>query len=151
AELGRMVAAIAFGLLAAALLAVPVSGLVDSPQARTGALLAAVPLSLSMGAAEWSLLWYRERTQQLLRGTASLKVFRRRAQWILLGGVAQYLLAAALLTAAAVAIATGAGMIEFDPAMLPATGAYLALGGAMFLALLLQALGDYKAALLACA
>ena len=36
---------------------------------NVGALLAALPLSLSMGAAEWSLLWYRRRTQRLLRET----------------------------------------------------------------------------------
>ena len=58
-----------------------------------GALLAALPLSLSMGAAEWSLLWYRRRTQRLLRDDHADPGVRGQGPAVLLAALLQYLAA----------------------------------------------------------
>ena len=118
---------------------------------NTGAVLASLPLALSMGMAEWSLIWFRRRTQRLLRNTQSLSAFARRARLVLFGALAQYLMAAALLIAAVVSVASATRLVQPHWAVLPEVSAYLALGGAMFLALLLQAFGSRAFPLLACA
>jgi hypothetical protein len=142
----------AFGFLAAALLAFPIAvGILADQGARAAALLAPLPLSLSMGAAEWSLVWYRTFTQRRLRNTDDLRWFATTARLALVAAVLQYLFVAALLIAAVVTVATESGFIPIQPALLPELGAYLALGGAMFLALLLQAFGGRSFTLLACA
>ena len=118
---------------------------------NTGALLAALPLSLSMGAAEWSLLWYRRRMQRELRTSRNIREFGIRARLVLSAAQLQYLGGAVALTAVAVAIAAGAGLVHSNQAILPELAVYLALGGAMFTALLLQAFGDRLFPLAACA
>ena len=141
AELRAALPAIGFGLVAAGLLAFPVAAGPDGHGGiNTGALLASLPLSLSMGAAEWSMLWYRARTQHLLRVTASLPVFRAKARLVLLIALLQYLLGATALTVLVAAIAGATGLVHLRWAYLPEVAAYLALGSAMFLALLLQSL-----------
>src|SRR5262249_56128334 len=71
--LGALPAA-GFGLVAAGLLIFPVAaGVHGRGGINVGALLAALPLSLSMGAAEASLLWYRRRTRRLLPPPCSLR------------------------------------------------------------------------------
>jgi hypothetical protein len=143
--------AAAFGLVAAGLLIYPVAaGPHGHGGINVGALLAALPLSLSMGAAEASLLWYRRRTQRLMRTTREMRGFGLRARLILLGAVLQYVAAAAILTAAAVFIADATGLVHFRPEYLPQLAAYGALGAAMFLALTLQALGSRIFPLVAC-
>jgi hypothetical protein len=140
-----------FGLVAAGLLVFPVAaGLPGHRGANTGALLAALPLALSMGAAEWSLIWYRRRTQRLLRGTRSLPAFATRARLMLLAALVQYQVAATLLTVAVVAVASATRLVRPHWELLPEVAAYLALGGAMFLALLLQAFGSRTFPLIAC-
>ncbi len=135
--------AIGFGLVAAGLLIFPVAaGVHGRGGINVGALLAALPLSLSMGAAEGSLLWYRRRTQRLLRTTRDLGAFGLRARLVLLAAVLQYVAAAAALIAAAVAIAGATGLAHPHRSDLPQLAAYLALAAAMFLALMLQALGS---------
>ncbi len=144
--------AVGFGLVAAGLLIFPVAaGPHGHGGINVGALLAALPLSLSMGAAEWSLLWYRRRTQRLMRATRDMRGFGLRARLILLCAVLQYVAAAAVLTAAAVVIADATGLVHFERAYLPQLAAYGALGAAMFLALTLQALGSRIFPLVACA
>lgn len=142
AELRNAAPAAAFGLVAAGLLAFPVIAGADGHGGiNVGALLATLPLSLSMGAAEWCLLAYRRRTRQLLRTTQDLRVFARGARLVLGLAVAQYLLATIALTAAASWIAISTGLVTPGPGLMAELGVYLALGCAMFLALALQALG----------
>jgi hypothetical protein len=142
-----------FGLLAAALLALPVATRLSGHNvANTGALLASLPLALSMGPAEWALIWFRRRTQRLLRNTRSMPVFSARARLALFAALLQYLLSAVVLTTAVVAVATAARFLHPHWALLlPEIGAYLTLGCALFLALLLQAFGIRIVPLLACA
>jgi hypothetical protein len=131
--------AIAFGVVAAGLLAFPiVAGPEGHGGLNTGALLASLPLSLSMGAAEWSMLWYRRRTRRLLGSISRLRKFRLRARLSLLTALLQYLCGTAALIAAAVAVAAATGFAHPNRADLPELVAYLTLGSAMFLALLLQ-------------
>jgi hypothetical protein len=152
AELRAAVPAAMFGLVAAGLLAFPVvAGVPGHAGVNVGALLATLPLSLSMGAAEWCLLRYRRRTRELLRSTRDLRAFGRRARLTLASALAQYLLAAILLTAAATWIAIATGLVAPSSLLLPELGVYLALGGAMFVALALQALGVRIVPLAACA
>lgn len=141
--------ALAFGLLAAGLVVFPV--LAADPDAASSAMLGAFPLSLSMGAAEWILYRYRRSTQRLLRSVGTLHTFTVRARLALAAAVAQYLVAATTLTAATVAVAVRTGLIPAQWQPSPELASYLALGGAMFVALLLQAMGDRMLPLLACA
>jgi hypothetical protein len=144
--------AIGFGLVAAGLLIFPVAAGPDGHGGiNVGALLAAVPLSLSMGVAEWSLLWYRRRTQRLMRTTRDLRGFGLRARVILICALLQYVAAAAVLTAAAVAIAGKTGLVHPKLAYLPQLATYGVLGAGMFLALTLQALGSRVFPLVPCA
>ena len=141
-----------FGLVAAGLLVYPfAAGLPGHQGTNTGALLASLPLALSMGAAEWLLIWFRRRTQHLLRGTRSVPAFAARARLTLLAALVQYLIAAALLMTVVVAIASTARLVHSHWAVLPEVTAYLALGGALFLALLLQAFGSRAFPVIVCA
>jgi hypothetical protein len=152
AELRGALPSAGFGLVAAGLLVFPVvAGLAGQQGPNTGALLAALPLALSMGAAEWLLVWFRRRTQRLLRATRKLTTFAFRARLVLFAALLQYLTAAVLLTVAVVAVAAAAHLIRLDWALAPEVAAYLALGGAMFAALLLQAFGIRILPLIACA
>jgi hypothetical protein len=127
----------AFGLVSAGLLAFPVAAGPDGHGGiNIGALIAAVPLSLSMGAAEWSLLWYRRRTQRVLRVVSTPQRFAAKARPVLLLALGRYLAGALVLTAAAVGAA--AWLIHPPWAAAAEAGIYLALGAAMFLMLLLQ-------------
>jgi hypothetical protein len=143
--------AIGFGLVAAGLLIFPVAA---GPHGRggvnVGALLAALPLSLSMGAAEACLLWYRRRTQRLLRTIRDVREFGLRARLIMLAAVAMYLAAAVVLIAATVEVAGRTGLAHPQLAYVPQLAAYLALAAAMFLALTLQAFGSRIFPLVAC-
>lgn len=120
-----------FGAVTAGLLVFPlVAG------GTSNAMMAVLPLSLSMGAAEWLLYRYRSATNRLLRRSRLVSDFTARSWWPLLGALAQYLLSTAVLMA--VARELGATVDPQWTGML-AYEAYLALGGALFLALLLQA------------
>jgi len=118
---------------------------------NTGALLAAVPLSLSMGAAEWLLLWYRRRTRLLLGSSRDLTRFRRRARLLLAAALLQYVCGTAALIAAGAALAAAVGLAQPSRADVPEMAAYLMLGAAMFLALLLQTMRLRAVPLLAAA
>jgi hypothetical protein len=140
--LGALPAA-GFGLVAAGLLIFPVAaGVHGRGGINVGALLAAVPLSLSMGAAEASLLWYRRRMRRLLRSTSDLRVFGIKARLVLVAAVLMYVAAAAVLIAMALWVVSAAGLAHPHRSDLPQLAAYLALAAAMFLALLLQAFGS---------
>ncbi len=140
-DLRPALGAIAFGLVAAGLLTFPVvAGPAGFGGINVGALLASLPLSLSMGAAEWSLLAYRRRTRQLLVTGQEFAGFTRKARIALLAAFTRYAVVASALTAATVAVAAGTGLVAHPLQYLPELVAYLMLGGALFLALLLRAL-----------
>ena len=142
AELRGALSQAQFGLSAAGLLAFPVAinGFGAGSDVSAVAVLT-LPLSLSMGAAEWSLYRYRRDVQALLERCRTPHRFRSPARRVLLGAVLRYLAVAAVLIAATVAVLRGsvADTAVGTAAVLGAS--YLALGGALFLALLLQALG----------
>jgi hypothetical protein len=138
-ELRTAVPAIAFGVVAAALLTFPViAGPHGHGGVNPGALVSSIPLSLSMGAAEWSLLWYRRRTRRLLQRVREIPVFRVRARGYLLAALIQYLAGTTVLIGISVAIAAKTNLIPVHWSIAPEAAAYLVLGAAMFLALLLQ-------------
>ena len=129
-----------FGLLVAALLTFPLLAATfvpGEPKLAAAALLGALPLSLSMGVAEWRLYAYRGRIDRLMRRAANLEEFGGRSKLILAGVVTEYLLAAVLLVAAVLGLAGLAG-IRLQWTDLPSYLGYVALGGALFLALLIQ-------------
>ena len=104
-----------------------------------------------MGAAEWMLVWFRRRTQRLLRTTYHLQAFATRARLMLAAALLQYLVATVLLTVVVVVIATASRLIHPEWAALPQIAAYMALGCSMFVSLLLQGFGSRIFPLVACA
>jgi hypothetical protein len=139
AELRAALPAIAFGVVAAGLLIFPiVAGPEGHGGLNRGALLVSIPLSLSMGAAEWSLLWYRRRMRRLLSSTTGLHEFRRYSRRVLFVTSLQYVCGTVALIVAGVTVAAWTGLAHLGRADLPVMVAYLMLGSAMFLALLLQ-------------
>jgi hypothetical protein len=140
AELRGALPSASFGLVAAGLLVFPVTQVHGG--AATGALYVSLPLALSMGGAEWALVEFRRRTQRQLRSTRLLAAFAARARAALLTALLQYLACAVVLTVAVTAVAGLTGLMHLQVAALPQIAAYLVLGGAMFVALLLQAFGS---------
>jgi hypothetical protein len=138
-ELADALPAMTLGLVAAGLLSFPVvAGVSGNGGANPGALVASVPLALSMGIAEWSLLRYRRGTRALLMRTDDPRWFRQRASLRLLAALALYLAGTVALAGMALAVAALAGQVAPGAAVLAAIAGYLVLGGAMFLVLLLQ-------------
>ena len=125
-----------FGLVAAGLFAFPVAA--GMPGHASAGLLVSLPLAMSMGAAEWMLIWFRRRTQRLLRSTREPRAFATGSRLT-------------LLAAAVAAVAAGTRLAHPDLGVLPQVAAYLAVGGAMFTALLLQAFGSRVVPLACCA
>jgi hypothetical protein len=138
-----------FGLVAAGLFAFPVAA--GLPGHASAGVLVSLPLAVSMGAAEWILIWFRRRTQRLLRGTGELRAFATRARLTLLAALLLYLAVTAALTAVVAAAAAAAQLSHPGLGVLPQVAAYLAVGGAMFTALLLQAFGSRVVPLACCA
>jgi hypothetical protein len=129
-----------FGLLVAGLLVLPLLAARfahGGQSVGTATLLGTLPLSLSMGIAEWRLYGYRSRIEKLMRRTGFLAEFGRRATLVLIGVLVEYLLGAALLLGGVVTLAAVAG-IHPHWTDVPAYLGYLVLGGALFLALLIQ-------------
>ena len=135
--------AVGFGVVAAGLLIFPVAaGPHGHGGINVGALLAALPLSLSMGAAEACLLWYRRSVQRLLRTSNQIRAFGTRARLILLVATAMYLAVTVALMTLTVVVAAQTGLVHPSLAYLPQLGAYLILAAAMFLSLMLLAFGS---------
>jgi hypothetical protein len=129
------------GVTAAGLLTFPVvAGVTGHGGGNIGVLVASVPLALSMGVAEWSLLRYRRATRRLLGRTDDPAWFRRRAKQLLLFALGRYLLGTLVLIGAAVSVAALTGQVKVDATILLSVGGYLMLAAAMFLVLLLQSL-----------
>jgi hypothetical protein len=138
-----------FGLVAAGLFAFPVvAGL---PGHASAGLLVSLPLAMSMGAAEWMLVRFRRRTQRLLRSARELRAFAAGARLALFAALLAYLAVTAGLIAAVAAAAAGTGLAHPGLGVLPQVAAYLAVGGAMFTALLLQAFGSRVVPVACCA
>jgi hypothetical protein len=141
-ELRAAMPAIAFGVVAAGLLTFPiVAGPEGHGGLNRGALLVSIPLSLSMGAAEFSLLWYRRRMRRLLGSTTALPEFRRRSRRVLFVALLQYVCGTVVLIVAGVTVAVWMGFAHPSRTDLPVMVGYLMLGSAMFLAILLQTTG----------
>jgi hypothetical protein len=152
AELAAALPTVAFGALAGALLIfIPaVRALNPGPDARTdiGAALAlTLPLSVSMGGAEWLLFRFRSATHRAMAETRTLPAFGRRATVALVRVTTGYLVLLVLLVLAAIGLArllTG----ELPDAR-PVVAAVL-IGPALFLALLLMSFDLRGPAVLAC-
>jgi hypothetical protein len=132
AELVTALPAVAFGAVVGALLILtPAVRALDpqpGPRASVGAALAVLlPLSVSMGAAEWLLFRYRAATHRAMAVSRNFRWFRRRAATALLRVTAGYV---AVLVAL-----LGAGAVLSRE--LPHLGVVL-IGPALFLALLLM-------------
>ncbi len=129
-----------FGLLVAGLLVFPLLAARFAHGGQsidTAALLGSLPLSLSMGIAEWRLYGYRGRIEKLMRRTGFLAEFGQRSALVLVGVLVEYLLGTALLLIGVVTLAAVAG-VHPHWTDLPAYVGYLVLGGALFLALVIQ-------------
>ena len=139
AELRAALPAALLGLAAAGLLALPVAAGPDGTGGPSpGAVIAAVPMALSMGAAEGSLAWFRRRGQALLRATGDPRWFGRRARLALAGALSAYLAVTVTLVSLAAAVAALTGQVTRGWPVLAEAGGYVLLGSALFSVLLLQ-------------
>jgi hypothetical protein len=142
---------VAFGLLAGGLLsfgAVYAMLRPGSPGGVRAGAATALPITLSMGAAEWLLFRYRAQLHGLAGRAGTLTAFTRRARLALAGAVGGYLAILAGLTALVSAAGTATGAFTLGPG-LAATS--VALGGALFTALVLRSFGFAWIVLTGCA
>jgi hypothetical protein len=152
AELAAALPTVAFGALAGALLIfIPaVHALDPGPEPRVGigsALALTLPLSVSMGGAEWLLFRYRSATHRAMAETRTLRGFGRRAAVALVRVTTGYLAVLVLLFLAAVGLAR---LLTGElPAARPVVAAVL-IGPGLFLALLLMSFDLRGPAVLAC-
>jgi hypothetical protein len=138
-ELRDALPAVALGVTAAGLLSFPVvAGASGHGGGNVGALIASVPLALSMGAAEWILSRYRRGARRLLSLTDDPYWFRDRARLLLLAALSQYVSVAIMLVGAALGVALLSGQARLSPEVVASAVGYLLLGAAMFLVLMLQ-------------
>ncbi|TDD73300.1 hypothetical protein [Actinomadura rubrisoli] len=137
-----------FGLLTGGLLTFTLLCAVAGRPVPAGSTTVAVlSLSLSMGVAEWILYAYRRRVYHLLRTHTDMPGFARAARVTLGSALARYM---ASLTALVTVSALIAGL-PTSGATLRVLGGFVGLGGAFFLALVLQACGRVAVALTTCA
>jgi hypothetical protein len=128
------------GVILAGLLSVPaVEGVSGHGGGNVGAVIVSVPLALSMGAAEWSLLRYRRTGRRLLWLTDDLRWFRGRMARQLLVTLAQYMSATIALVSLAISVALLSDQVSLSATLLLSVVSFLLLGASMFLVLLLQA------------
>jgi hypothetical protein len=111
-------------------------GAVAGGRDAAGFAMAALPLSVSMGPAEWLLVAYRRRTAMLLHATTRLPDFARRARRALFAALCVYLATLAGLEAGLTAVGGQLGVLAV-------TGQVL-LGGLLFVALGLLATGQTR-------
>ncbi|AEV81249.1 hypothetical protein ACWT_0237 [Actinoplanes sp. SE50] len=142
----------AFGAVVGALLIfTPVARALDAtPDPRIGvgtALAMVLPLSVSMGVAEWLLFRYRSAARRAMAEARTLQAFGRRASTALSGVTTAYL--AVLVTIFLAGIGLTALLTGVLPAAWPVAAAVLT-GVALFLALLLMSFHLRGPAVLAC-
>ncbi|MFL6077474.1 MAG: hypothetical protein ACJ73S_29270 [Mycobacteriales bacterium] len=111
-------------------------GAVAGGRDAAGFAMAALPLSVSMGPAEWLLVAYRRRTATLLHATTRLPDFARRARRALLAALCAYLATLAGLEAGLAALGGELGVL--------AVAGQVLLGGLLFVALGLLATGQTR-------
>ena len=132
-----------YGVLLAALLAAPMlhSAATHTPGESPSLLGAAmVPLVLSMGVAEWQLASYTERRNRAMDNSIDIESFSKKAWHSLLVAAGTHAAALFVLTAiTALGVALMVGHVPADVAELMT--AYLFLGAAVFLALVLTTWG----------
>jgi hypothetical protein len=141
-----------FGVAVGALLIfVPAANTFDPAPDRavgTGAALAALlPLSVSMGAAEWLLYRYRSATHRALQKAQTLTEFGRRAAAALLGATAGYLAALLTLSSAGAVLAM---LLTGDAPGVRPIATVAVVGSALFVALLLMSFGIRRLVVVAC-
>jgi hypothetical protein len=161
AELTAALPYAGFGLVAGGLLTVGEMCVLLGRAAPSPATTAGVlSLSLSMGGAEWLLYTYRSRAHRLLGRSADLRVFVLGSRCLLAGVVALYLAGLGALVAGAAwaaGLTVSTGSVSTGPVSTGSvsTGSvftgYLGLGGAFFVALLLQSCGHVRSVLAVCA
>jgi hypothetical protein len=142
-----------FGLLVIGMLVFPLVAPRLFPGIRGAdatTLLGTLPLSLSMGAAELQLYRYRGRIFTLLQRTRRLAEFSGHSRLVLARVLGEYLGMATVLMAAVVGLAAAVGQTP-QWSDVPDYAGYVALGGALFLALLTQTCAGTTAVLLWCA
>lgn len=128
-----------FGALAAGLLTLPlVVAQVTNRSLGPAGFAAVLALSISMGAAEASLAWFRRRATALMHRSSDFLQFGRRARAMLVAGLALFSAAAAVLMAVC---SWGAALLGARVDPWSASSSYLVLGAALFLALVIRALG----------
>ena len=142
-----------FGLLVIGLLVFPLIAPRLFPGIRgadSTTLIGTLPLSLSMGAAELQLYRYRGRIFELLQRTRRLSEFSGRSRLVLGRALVEYLGMATVLMITVIGIGAtiGSGPQWSD---LPDFAGYVALGGALFLALLTQTCSGTTGVLVWCA
>ncbi len=143
-----------FGLLVIGLLLFPLVAprlFAGMPGADAATMLGTLPLSLSMGVAELQLYRYRGRIFHLLHRSHRLAEFAGRSRLVFGRALGEYLVATAVLMAAVIGLSmTSGGHPRWSEA--PGYAGYLALGGALFVALLTQACaGNTNTVLTLCA
>ena len=119
----------------------------DALVSKGAALAALLPLSVSMGPAEWLLYRYRSATHRALQRAQTLAAFGRRAGAALLGAAAGYLAALVALSAAAAGIAI---VLTGRELSLRPLATAVVVGAALFLALLLMSFGIRGPVVAAC-
>ena len=152
AEVAAALPTVAFGALAGALLIFIPAVRALNPGSDAGidigvALALTLPLSVSMGGAEWLLFRFRSATHRAMAETRTLRAFGRRATVALVRVTTGYLAVLILLFLAAI------GLTRLLTGELPAAGPAVAavlIGPALFLALLLMSFDLRGPAVLAC-
>ena len=136
-----------FGLLAAGLVLVPTLSEMRTGGSLTATAALTLSLTLSMGAAESCLYRYRRAILRLLCRTHTIEGFAGGSVPVLLAVVGSYLCVLGGLVTLAVAGGSVIGLLRPTPHTVLLGAAIVALGGALFVALLLLALGSRYPAL----
>lgn len=131
-----------FGLLAAGLVLVPTLSEMRTGRSLTATAVLTAALTLSMGAAEAGLYRYRRAILRLLCRTHTIKGFAGGSVPALLAAVGTYLGVLGGLVALAAVGGSAASLFRPSHHTVMLGAAVVALGGALFVALLLLALGS---------
>lgn len=132
-----------FGLLAAGLVLIPTLSEMRAGGSLTATAVLTASLTLSMGAAEAGLYRYRRTILRLLCRTHTIEGFSGGSVPALLAAVGTYLCVLGGLVTVAAAGGSAAGLLRPSPHTVMLGAAVVALGGALFVALLLLALGSH--------
>ncbi|GAB6902159.1 hypothetical protein [Kineosporia succinea] len=139
-DLTEVVFHLGYGLAGGVLVTLPALG--GSATAAGG--LALLPVIWSMGGAEWSVVWLRRRSFDLLNETISVPGFQRSVRRLALTGTVRYLLQLTVLTGLLVAgFRLTGGALPDRPLTVALLAGWL-LGGGLYLALTLSSLSGVR-------